>query len=608
MATSTVSIPGLGRMVLVGALALAIPSTAHLAGQRAKSDRATVVHVLNRATFGPRETDIARVSQIGVEAYIDEQLHPDRIDDGALDTVLADFETLTLSTAELSEKYFEPAQRLQRQRQAAQAQAPGRGQAAGSMAGEGMMAPQSAPPPTPQTQPSPEEQRVQQAQRNVVNELMQAKMVRAVLSERQLQEVLTDFWFNHFNVFVGKGQVRQYLTEYERDVIRPNVLGSFRTLLGKVAHSPAMLFYLDNWQSSAPADQMTIDPQVEQRLRDGRLTPQQRQRLEERLRQMQAARPRQSRGLNENYARELMELHTLGVDGGYTQKDVVELARILTGWTIDRPQQGGSFVFRPAMHDNGTKTLLGVTFASTGEGEGERALDLLANHPSTARHIALKLTQRFVADEPPTALVDRVAKTFRDTKGDLRAVVRSILTSKEFLGADFRRAKVKTPLEFVASAARATDATIVNSQPLVTALQNLGMPLYGCQPPTGYDMTADTWVNTGSLLARMNFAVQIVSNGRVQPQQAGGRGIAPAPNPNAAERRGAAGRGALLRGPIRIDVRRLAPDSSEAVRTALVARLLDGHASDATRQTLARATTSEQLVALTLGSPEFQRR
>jgi uncharacterized protein (DUF1800 family) len=317
----------------------------------------------------------------------------------------------------------------------------------------------------------------------------------------------------------------------------------------------------------------------------------------------QAKRP--ARGLNENYAREIMELHTLGVDGGYTQKDVTELARILTGWTIDRPQQGGAFVFRPQMHDQGTKTFLGVTFRGDGEQEGERALDLLASHPSTARHIAFQLAQRLVADDPPAALVERAAKTFISTKGNLREVVRTIVTSPEFFAEDTRRAKVKTPFEFVVSSVRATGASIVNAQPLVAAMRNLGMPLYSCEPPTGYSMTADAWVNTGSLLNRMNFAVQLVSGGRITPDQAPGRGGAQGGRP------AAVGRGRLAqttRGPIVVDLQALAPDTGERTRATLVDTLLNGQASAATRDTLGRAQSPQTLVALALGSPEFQRR
>ncbi len=279
---------------------------------------------------------------------------------------------------------------------------------------------------------------LQQAAQSPINELMQAKVIRATLSERQLEEVLVDFWFNHFNVFVGKGQVRQYLTEYERDAIRPYVLGNFRTLLGATAHSPAMLFYLDNFQSrtanSSPNGRgRGNQPAIDQLMRNRRVTnPAQQRQIEQRLQQMQEQQKRPQGGLNENYARELMELHTLGVDGGYTQQDVIAVAKILTGWTIDRPQQGGGFVFRPQMHEPGSKIVMEKKFSEDGEKEGEKLLDMLATHPSTAKHISFKLVQRFVADEPPAALVDRAAKKFLETKGDLREVTRLIITSPEF--------------------------------------------------------------------------------------------------------------------------------------------------------------------------------
>jgi uncharacterized protein (DUF1800 family) len=304
-----------------------------------------------------------------------------------------------------------------------------------------------------------------------------------------------------------------------------------------------------------------------------------------------------------------MELHTLGVDGGYTQQDVIEVARILTGWTIDRPQVGGSFIFRPQAHDAGEKIVLGTKFpAGKGEEEGEKLLDLLAAHPSTAKHIAFKLVQRFVADQPPPALVSRVAKTFTDTKGDLRAVTRAVITSPEFFSEEAYRAKVKTPFEFVISAARATNANVTNAQPIVGALaQQLGMPLYGCQPPTGYSMTADAWVNTGSLLNRMNFAMQLVSGGQ-PPRPNRGFGDPPRPNQEVQFRALLGGRGQMGRGPIQVDVLALAPDTSEAVRAQITQSMLAGDVSAATEQTLARATTPHQLLALTLGSPEFQRR
>jgi uncharacterized protein (DUF1800 family) len=306
-----------------------------------------------------------------------------------------------------------------------------------------------------------------------------------------------------------------------------------------------------------------------------------------------------------------MELHTLGVDGGYTQQDVQQVARALTGWTIDQPRNGGSFIFRPGMHDFGEKTILGVHFpAGHGEDEGEKVLDLLAMHPQTAHHIAYQLSQRFVADEPPASLVDRAAKTFLSTKGDIREVVRTILTSPEFFSVDAYRAKVKTPLEFVVSAMRASGAVIQNAQPVIGQLrQQLGMPIYGCQPPTGYSMTADAWVNTGALLSRMNFSLQLVNSalpgGAPQGRPGGppppGRMIgADGPPPGRAGGQGPK--------PVQVNVAALAPDTSDASRQRLIDMMLAGQASDTTRNTLARAESPQQLVALMLGSPEFQKR
>jgi uncharacterized protein (DUF1800 family) len=585
---------------LLGAQRSAIP---------AKADARTAVHVLDRLGFGARPGDVARVQQIGLAAYIEQQLYPERIADGALASRLSEFPTLTMSASQLSSEYFNPATQARRQAQqqdAAKARAQG--------ADAAMMA--ATPPPPPQQ--TPEMRMLQQQAQSPINELMQAKILRATLSERQLEEVLVDFWFNHFNVFVGKGQVREFLTEYEREAIRPNVLGNFRTMLGATAHSPAMLFYLDNFQSSSPNAGRQGNPNQMQRLMDPRLSPAQRRQIEARMGEMPPNQPqRPQRGLNENYARELMELHTLGVDAGYTQQDVIEVAKILTGWTIDRPQQGGGFIFRPQMHEGGTKTVLGQKFKEDGEKEGERLLDMLAAHPATAKHISFKLAQRFVADEPPQALVDRAAKKFLDTKGDLREVTRTILTSPEFFDPKFRAAKVKTPFEFVISAARATNAHIMSAQPMVQALRELGMPLYGAQPPTGYSMTADAWVNTGALLNRMNFAVQMLAGG--QPQRMGGPGRGGQGPPDQAQPQrqlgGRQGRGALeprpgqlQRGPIQVDVRTLAPDTSEETIDRVIDTVLGGQASDGTRQTISRATTPQQLLALALGSPEFQKR
>ena len=570
----------------------------------AKPDTRTITHVLNRLGFGPRPGDVERVVEMGLAKYIDQQLHPERVPNAALDERLAPFTTLTMSNEDLMEKYFAPADML---RQAQQKQQNLQAQQQARTAPPDAAAAGTPPPPPLPPALTPEQRQIQQGQQNVMNELMSAKILRAALSERQLEEVLVDFWFNHFNVFVGKGQVRQYLTSYERDAIRPHVFGKFRDMLGATAHSPAMLFYLDNFQSSTPNP-----PQAQKPRRDqfyGRPMP------FPGKPQPQPPPQGRGRGLNENYARELMELHTLGVDGGYTQKDVQEVARVFTGWTIDQPRQGGNFVFRPQMHDQDEKLVLGTKVKPDGEQEGEKVLDILASHPATARHIAFKLAQRFVSDEPPRALVDRAAKRFLDTKGDLREVTRTIITSKEFFAEDAYRAKVKTPLEFVISAARAADANIVNPQPIVNALRQLGMPLYGAQPPTGYSMTADAWVNTGALLNRMNFAVQLVSGGQALAAPARGRGANPNPQqqqqrqanrqlPNPQQMRPEQ----LARMPLQVDLQMLAPDTTDATRDRLITMMLAGEASEATRTTLSRAETPQQLVALTLGSPEFQRR
>jgi uncharacterized protein (DUF1800 family) len=558
----------------------AVVTTANQAGQAAiPADTDAIVHVLNRLGYGPRPGDIERVASMGLDAYIDQQLNPEQVPDAALAQRLTAFPTIGLSTAELARDYYGPAEALRRaeQQAAARAGAPPPTPTPTMMAGDPAMAGQPQP---ARPEQSPEVRAARQKEQQILQDLMQARVTRAVWSERQLEEVLVDFWFNHFNVFSGKGQVRVYLTEYERDVIRPHVLGNFRDMLGAVAESPAMLFYLDNFQSVDPkAAQKQADEQAaRQRLAATRgrgrgmaraQTDQQREQQEQRLMQQR------NRGLNENYGRELMELHTLGVDAGYTQDDVVAVARAFTGWTIDRPRDGGSFQFNAAMHDNDPKVVLGTTIKAGGKKDGEAVLDLLATHPATARFIATKLARRFVADEPPPTVVDRAAKVFLDTKGDLRAVTRAIVTSPEFFSAEARRAKVKTPLEFVVSAVRASGAMVNNPQPLVQALRTLGMPLYGAQPPTGWGDTAEDWINTGALLARLNFAIQLS--------------------------------GGQLRG-ARINVRQLATDTGTASRDAVVAKLIPGEISSVTRDTLAKADSPQHLVALTLGSPEFQRK
>ena len=503
-------------------------------------DSKTIVHVLNRIGFGVRAGDVERVQKMGLQRYIDEQLHPERIADPDVNARLAQFTTLNLSIDEVSRDYERPQQEVQKKFQQQQ----------------GANADPNAPRP-------PEVVAAQQKAGSILQELAQQKLIRAIYSERQLQEVLTDFWFNHFNVDARKGRDRFMLTAYERDTIRPHVLGKFRDLLGATAKSPAMLFYLDNWLSADPNGPHQ-NPPVVRRGPFGRPLP-----VPPRP---QANANNQRRGLNENYGRELMELHTLGVDGGYTQKDVTEVARAFTGWTIENPQQGGEFRFEPRIHDEGEKLVLGHRIHAGGERDGEEVLDILASHPSTAHFISFELARRFVSDAPPPALVDRLAQRFRETDGDLREVMRALLTSPEFLGPDDYRAKVKTPLEFVVSAARSLGAQVDDARPLVNQLQQLGMPLYQCQPPTGYKDTADAWTNTGALVARMNLALQM-SGGKM-------RGISV-----------------------------ISPQSSVlGLQSEVVKKMLNDDASETTRATIAKATTAPQMMALALGSPEFQKR
>jgi uncharacterized protein (DUF1800 family) len=443
---------------------VAIAAALLVAAAPAQQDEATIAHVFNRLGYGARPGDIEKVRQVGVINYIEQQLHPERIADGALEAKLEPFTTLRISQSALAREYFIPAQQARRQQKPAET--PNEPDAA--MEGQK---------PVQRMQLSPALMKARQ----VMVELDEQKLLRAAYSQRQLQEVLTDFWFNHFNVYAAKGADRQLLTAYERDVIRPNVLGSFGTLLGAVAHSPAMLFYLDNWMSTDPNGlHLTNRDEMRQRNRT-RMLGVMRPDLAEQVEQQQKNRPT---GLNENYGRELMELHTLGVDGGYTQQDVIEVARAFTGWTIDRPRLGGEFKFDPRMHDPGEKHVLGHT----------------------------KLARRFVSDEPPQSLVNRAAKRFIDTKGDIREVVRMIVESPEFFAPETQRAKVKTPLEFVVSALRASSAEVRSGMGLIRALQQLGMPLYLAQPPTGYAESADAWMNAGGLVNRMNFAVALADN------------------------------------------------------------------------------------------------
>jgi uncharacterized protein (DUF1800 family) len=427
----------------------------------------------------------------------------------------------------------------------------------------------------------------------VVAELGMAKVTGAIYSERQLQQVMDDFWFNHFNVFAGKGEDRYYLTSYERDVIQPHAFGKFKDLVTATAKSPAMLFYLDNFLSADPraAQRQAMERAARQQWRRGRLgwpgpprpvgNPQAK---------------KNERGLNENYGRELMELHTLGVDGGYTQKDVTEVARCFTGWTIDKPRQYADFKFDDRLHDPDPKYVLGKKIHAGGMKDGEQVIDLLVHHPSTAKFISTKLARRFVSDNPPPALINRMAETFQSRDGDVKAVLHAMIWSPEFWSRESYRAKIKTPFELVVSAVRALGTDVDTPMPLVQWVGRIGEPLYQCQPPTGYSDKSDAWVNTGALLNRLNYSLALAGN----------------------KMRGA-----------RTDVASLlGVDSSAEPKMALdraVQVFLGGQAGPTTVDTLEKQLDSPQVLqaklddarkqvdlgvvaGLVLGAPEFQRR
>jgi len=413
----------------------------------------------------------------------------------------------------------------------------------------------------------------------VDEELLQGKLLRAAGSKRQLQEVMTDFWFNHFNVFLNKDVDRILVTSYERDVIRPHALGKFEDLLVATAASPAMLFYLDNFLSVGPNSDVANGVGKRGTNRAAR----KRARQNGPVKQSKGKR----NGLNENYGRELMELHTLGVNGGYTQKDVTEVARVLTGWTINQPKDGAAFKYDERMHEPGDKMVLGHRIKPNGQKEGLELLHLLAHHPSTAKFICTKLATRFVSDTPPPLLVDRMAQTFLKKDGDIREVLRTMLRSPEFWSADAYRAKMKTPLEFVVSSLRASGAEVTDALPVARQLQTLGMPLYGMQPPTGYSMEAGAWVNPSALLGRLNFALALAA-GKL-------KGVQVSPE-------------------LGLVTAAAAADPMQAL-AALETSLLNGDVSRQTHDTIAarlgdpaHSPDAGAITGLLLGSPEFQKR
>ncbi len=666
-------------LICLLALCLAVPGGVLLAKEKRTKSSAVpqmgeekrVIHALNRFTFGPRPGDVERVRTMGLDKWFEQQLHPEKIDDQALQARLAGFSTLAMSTQEMVEKFpppqlvkavaegkmpmpRDPQERAvyqkqieiyqerkaakqenadageadrqqmspeqQAERRQARLQAQQQADAMLDMTPEermqelARMSPQELRTFNRALSPEQRQQlmsdfsaqqredlmRMVAPQQAIVGELQQGKLLRAAYSERQLEEVMTDFWFNHFNVFINKGADRYLITAYERDVIRPHALGKFKDLLEATAKSPAMLFYLDNWLSVGPDSEFArYGPGGQHRTQRGGFRRRgrfggPRQNPNGQQRQQQAKNKRS--GLNENYAREIMELHTLGVNGGYTQQDVTELAKILTGWTIKQPRQGGGFDFNERMHEPGDKVFLGQKIKNGGEKEGEKVLEILSRHPSTARFISTKLAIRFVSDDPPPALVDRMADTFLKTDGDIREVLRTMYRSPEFWAPQAYRAKVKTPLEFVASAVRAGGVDVQNAAPLVQALNRMGMPLYGAQPPTGYSTKADAWVNSAALLNRMNLALALGTGRlpgiRLEPELLLGN----APPPDVTQIL-AVLENALLSG-----------DVSRQTHETIEMELNDPQVTGRRLDDAPRPVKTGVIAGLILGSPEFQRR
>ncbi len=478
------------------------------------------LHLLNRLAFGPSVEDLRHVEDIGADRYIDEQLYPQAIrEPPELIQRLAALDTLRLDPVRLFEIY-----------------GPWRPFRGG-------------------VRPSPEEAKARRERaRVIVQQAAEARILRATMSHRQLQEVMVDFWYNHFNVFARKGLDHLWVGSYEEQAIRPYALGRFRDLLLATARHPAMLFYLDNAQNSAPGS----------RGRDGK-----------------------ELGLNENFAREVMELHTLGADGGYTQADVITLARILTGWGLARPNlrlgTGSAFMFDAARHDFSPKVFLGRPIRSSGEAEGEEALGRLASMPATAHHIAFELAQYFVADAPPPALVDRLAARFRESDGDTRAVLKTLFTSREFR--DSAGKKYKTPDQFVLSAVRAAGVAVVNPRPLLGAMARLGMPLYGCQTPDGYKNTEAAWLSADATTLRISFATALAA------------GKLPIADPPPETRRAQ----------FAADPSPAPVSGGEPIDAARVEQILGPILSAHTRDTLAE-TPADLRAGVILGSPDFMRR
>jgi uncharacterized protein (DUF1800 family) len=605
--------------LIAGCLLCSVPVQAQ---QSAPADPQEIIHVLNRITFGPRPGDVEMVEKMSLANYIDQQLHPESIDDSAVDQQVQQLDIVEMSSPQLATLFWDDTKRFLKKQKEGQDTA-----TENTATGDAMPGPAQTMTPAfnpnwahPEMQPAAmasdtNEMAVQNAVawRSVaaIGQLEDAKLIRAVESPRQLQEVLVDFWTNHFNIDMKKGPCRVLKVADDRDVIRPHILGRFRDLLEASAKSPAMLFYLDNAENSVSRELTPFQQQMASayiKMTFGQFA------------QNIPAPGKKMGGINENYAREIMELHTLGVDGGYTQKDVQEVARCFTGWTLNR--KTGEFEFTPRRHDNGEKFVLGHDIpAGGGIQDGETVLDILASAPATAHFISYELCQRFVSDTPPEPLVQRIAGVFQNTDGDLRQVTAAILSSPEFLSPSSYQTKIKSPLEFAVSAVRATESDLIARDPppfdklkptvegaavlgrtkasdRLSALKRqslnwhiyeLGEPLFACTPPTGYKEVSKIWVSPGALIERLNFSLALTGQ-RLEDVRFDPKNI----------------------------LQNVDLDHPNTVLDQCVSALLQGNISPGTRQVLAQAAlpapgTSQtvdpsKLIALILGSPEFQRK
>ena len=648
------TVTALAALFLLSSLTLVVPyiSAAKEKNKAAESSKAlkglpiqdlsedeAILQALNRLSFGPRPGDLDRVKEMGLQKWVDQQLRPDSINDTALDARLDRFSTLKMSSAKLLDEFPQPqvaARRagvsVEEYRKEQQARMQGAIQANGAAGDDSNLMNEQIQAKF-ENMDSNANPAIEKAQgksaggsgdpmlnytenhtpQRIVAELSMAKMTRAVYSERQLEEEMVDFWYNHFNVFAAKGADRWLITSYERDAIRPHAMGKFHDLLEATAKSPAMMFYLDNWLSVDPVAWARLQQEQQQRrgmgqqrsgggfgggpfgrprFPQGQATPANGNPNDPNAKGKQ----NQERGLNENYGRELMELHTLGVDGGYTQQDVINVAKAFTGWTIREPRRDPEFFFNERWHDQGPKIVLGHRIHGGGMKDGEEVLELLARDPHTAHHISFEIAQRFVSDDPPPALVDRMAKTFLKTDGDIHEVLHTMIYSPEFWSKDVYRAKIKTPFELVVSATRAVGADVDVPAPLVQWTTRIGQPLYQCEPPTGYSSKADAWVNTGALLNRMNFSLALTAN-RLRGTQVNLEtllGDRAAADPHATLDRAAQ---MLLGGQL-----------SQQTRETLETQLSDPQILQASLDDQVKKVNAAMIAGLVLGSPEFQRR